>query len=190
MTSNVSISLAIHMELNQGTIDRRWVRIRGRLNRHAKVWANKKGFSRDQGRPNWKVIRHGNSSLRHDDISLTWWNAIGLRVLSFIDVVLNSLFVWPGWILMFYQSFGGWFVLSFRAWHVVTIQNVVNSRHSGWPKGPVSSSNHLIHDRFKLFLDILSFFTEIIISDFSLTTLILKYSLYICNRVLSTSSWW
>ena len=81
-------------------------------------------------------------------------------------------------------------MLPLRSWHVEAIEDVVDSWHSGrgWPQLSISSGNHFIHYLFKFLLNLRSFLSEILVSDFGLAAFVFEDSLNISNRASIAST--
>lgn len=71
------------------------------------------------------------TTLRFNDVCFSWGNTISLRIVTLANTLLNSLLMRPGRILVLDQSLRRRLVLSLRAWHVVAVEDVVDSGHRG-----------------------------------------------------------
>ena len=98
------------------------------------------------------------STLRFNNIGLSWFNIVHLRIRTSNHCVLNLLLVNGGWILMIDESFSWRNMLSLNYWLVKSIQHCVSVDCANNFSGPCSDINKLIHMLFKFILNCLNFF--------------------------------
>ena len=118
----------------------------------------------------WKL-----SSLRLDNIGLTWGNAVCLRVFALSDSVLDSFLVVPGRVFVLDKSPCWRLVLPLRTRQVVPIKESLGSRESAYDICTLSSGSsvdHFVHEGFKLILNFFGLLLEMPVSNFSLAPII------------------
>ena len=76
-----------------------------------------------------------------------------------MNIVVDALLVGPGGVFMLDEALSWRLMLSLGAWHVITVEDVVHSRHGRQTIITISSRNHLIHYLLELFLDIFCLLT-------------------------------
>lgn len=121
------------------------------------------------------------TTLRFNDVCLSRRNTISLRIVTLANTLLNSLLMRPGRILVLDQSLRRRLVLSLRAWHVVAVEDVVDSGHRGVRSRTAGSSgDHFVHDLLKFLLHFLRLLAQVNVSNLGLAALVPENALDIC----------